>query len=224
MKRFPVTIVDNFYENPDLVRNWALSLKYNEDFEGRTPGKRTENLHNHPKFFNNFCEKLFSIFYDFNYTRLEWGVSTCFQSITKYSENPKSKLNDGWIHYDSDVFSGVIYLNPEGHLYSGTSVYEKMYKDSKETNQKEKYQLYSGIEVNEEKYEKSITANNGQFIETIRVENRYNRLVLFEGNVPHGVPSFYSSSDEPRLTQPFFVLNMKSSSSFEPLVRVKTIY
>lgn len=224
MRRFPVTIIDNFYENPDLVRNWALSLKYQRDFEGRTPGKRTESLHTYPEFFNNFCEKLFSVFYDFNHTKLEWNVSTCFQSIPKYSENPESKLNGGWIHSDGDVFSGVIYLNPDGHLYSGTSVYEKIDKNSKESNQEEKYQLYCGTSVDEKNYAKGIAANNNQFIETIRVENRYNRLVLFEGKVPHGVPSFYSSSDEPRLTQPFFVLNMRSSSSLEPLVRVKTIY
>ena len=224
MKRFPVTIIDNFYENPDLVRNWALTLDYHNDVNGRTPGKRTQSLHHYPEFFNNFCEKLFSVFYDFNHTKLDWVVSTCFQSIDKYSEDPKSKLNGGWIHSDSDVFSGVVYLNPEGQEYSGTSVYEKRSSSSKETDQEEKYKLYTGTSVSEDDYSKSIDENNDQFIETIRVENRYNRLVLFEGKVPHGVPSFYSKLNEPRLTQPFFVLKFNSSSSLEPLIRVKTIY
>ena len=32
MKQFPVTIIDNFYKNPDLVRDFALSLDYHSAF------------------------------------------------------------------------------------------------------------------------------------------------------------------------------------------------
>lgn len=35
MKKFPVTVIDNFYENPDLVRNFALSLPYYMSSDGR---------------------------------------------------------------------------------------------------------------------------------------------------------------------------------------------
>jgi hypothetical protein len=40
------------------------------------------------------------------------------------------------------------------------------------------------------------------FYESIRVENRFNRCILFDGNEHHGVPSF---GTQERLTQVFFV-------------------
>ena len=44
MKKTPAIIVDNFFDYPDLIRNWALSdeLKYMADENGTWPGERTE--------------------------------------------------------------------------------------------------------------------------------------------------------------------------------------
>jgi hypothetical protein len=49
MNFYPITIVDNFYENPDEVRQLALSQQYYpaselDNSEGIFPGKRTHEL------------------------------------------------------------------------------------------------------------------------------------------------------------------------------------
>ena len=43
MKSYPVTIVDDFFTDPDYVRDLALSSKYIES-DPRWPGRRTDYL------------------------------------------------------------------------------------------------------------------------------------------------------------------------------------
>lgn len=221
MKIFPVTVLDNFYENPDLVRQFALSLDYTTDHQGRWPGKRTASLDEvNQSFFSTFCSKLFGLFYDLDDKFINYNVITTFQSITNYSENPDSKLNGGWIHQDKCICSGVIYLNPNPQENTGTNIYNKI-----DTNisleQTEKFKLYKGKEsVNEFEYTQQLLENNSNFEETISIKNVYNRMILFEGGVYHGVQSLYSSS-EPRLTQVFFVY--KVDGARYPVVRSKVL-
>ena len=220
MKKFPITVLDNFYENPDLVRQFALSLDYHTSLEGRWPGKRTSLLHEvNLSFFDTFCNKLFSLFYDLDYIPVNYNVSTNFQSISNYSENPDSKLNGGWIHRDIEsVCSGVIYLNPNPQENTGTNIYSQIDKNIVSPIS-EKFKLYKGEEpVDEFEYTQQILENNSNFEETINIKNVYNRMILFEGGVYHGVQSLYSSL-EPRLTQVFFVY--KVGGARYPVVRSK---
>jgi hypothetical protein len=203
MKRFPITIVDDFYENPELVRDFALSQTFYPS-TGHYPGKRTSQLCNlNQQFFNNFCEKLFSLFYDFNTNTLEWNVETTFQKIGKLSENKESKFNVGWIHKDPVILSGIIYLSEDS---VGTNIYYPIDPNGNynDLHRKERDIFYSGGDVDEDEYSKSITEINSKFQESVRIDGKFNRLVLFEGGVYHGVPSFYCNN-EYRLTQVFFV-------------------
>lgn len=221
MRKFPVTVLDNFYENPDLVRQFALSLDYYTSPEGRWPGKRTSLLHEvNQSFFDTFCNKLFSLFYDLDYIPVNYNVSTNFQSISNYSENPDSKLNSGWIHRDIEsVCSGVIYLNPNPQENTGTNIYGQIDKNIPMPPISEKFKLYKGEEpVDEFEYTQQILENNSNFEETINIKNVYNRMILFEGGVYHGVQSLYSTL-EPRLTQVFFVY--KVGGARYPVVRSK---
>jgi hypothetical protein len=222
MKKFPVTVLDNFYENPDLVRQFALSLDYYTDPEGRWPGKRTATLDEvNQSFFETFCNKLFGLFYDLDDKFINYNLATTFQSVSNYSENPDSELNTGWIHQDVEcICSGVIYLNPNPQENTGTSVYSRIDGENNGLTQSEKFKLYLGKEpVNESEYAEQILENNNKFEETVSIKNVYNRMILFEGGVFHGVPSYYSSSSEPRLTQVFFV--HKAEGPRYPVVRSK---
>lgn len=222
MKKFPVTVVDNFYESPDLVRQFALSLKFNPTEDGRWPGERTKLLSEiDSSFFKIFCDKLFSLFYNFENESLSWKVETSFQKVFKFSEDRNSSFNNGWIHKDECVFSGVIYLNSNPEKNTGTSIYKIKDSEIDDNNQNEKFIFYSGKDISEEKYKKSINHNNNKFEETIRIENFYNRLVLFEGGQYHGVPSFYSNNNDARLTQVFFVKSLETESSNYPIIRMK---
>jgi hypothetical protein len=220
MKHFPVTIVDNFYENPDLIREFALSLEYHQSDGGRWPGSRSPLISElNRSFFNTFTNKLFSLFFDFDHSSLEWNVDTNFQKINKFSSDINDIKNSGWIHSDEGLFSGIVYLNPDDYLYSGTSIYKLKPGEENDCPQKTKYLHYTNSEEfdeHEHKIEKEY--NNSKYIESIRIENVYNRLVIFESGVYHGVPSFYTENNEPRLTQVFFVQNLVTSSNF-PIIR-----
>lgn len=222
MKKFPVTIVDDFYETPDLIREYALSLPYYATEDGRWPGARSPQISEvNKKLFETFNNKLFSLFFDFEKTGLEWCVESSFQQVDSFSEDKNNIKNDGWIHSDGDaIFSGVVYLNPNPKPDWGTSVYKLKPNEVDDCTQKTKFLHYSESEdFNEEEYIEEKTRNNNKFVESIRVENVYNRLIIFEGGVYHGVPSFYSDDDEARLTQVFFVKKLTSSNSNYPIIR-----
>ena len=90
---------DNFYYDPDAVREYALSLEYESlENSGIFPGSRTDNLHKIDQdFFHQSSSKLFGMFTDDN---LDWCVKMTFQKIWNYSDDKESNLNKGWIHKD----------------------------------------------------------------------------------------------------------------------------
>ena len=61
---YPITIVDDFFEDPDGIVEMAKSMKYYTPNTGNWPGTRTKNLHVEDKrFFNYFGQKLHLLFY-----------------------------------------------------------------------------------------------------------------------------------------------------------------
>jgi hypothetical protein len=218
MKYFPAMCVDNFYENPDSIREFALSQPFYKAEDGAWPGKRTKELHEiDSKFFHDFCAKVFSIYYDFAFADIEWTISTNFQLIEPLSFDKNSLKNHGWIHVDeSTVFAGIIYLNPTIDINCGTSLFKVIDEEKMKNNQttaKSNYYKY-GIDKN---YESDILDHNQNFIETMRFNNIYNRLISFDGQTYHGANNFFTDK-EPRLTQVFFVRSIKSKSK-PPLQR-----
>ena len=220
MKNFPAICVDNFYDDPDSVRELALAQNYTNTEEGRYPGKRSDPLYQiKPKMFDQFCERLFSIYYDFGKsTDVSWRIETSFQLIEPYSSNKDSYKNVGWIHQDvATVFAGIIYLNPSADPSCGTSIYQ-LKPDSKYDHvQDKRKELYdSGIDAG---YDEALKKHNDCFVETARFNNVYNRLVSFDGNSYHAANNFLTGN-EPRLTQVFFVYEMYTTS-LTPLDRMR---
>ena len=216
MKHFPITIVDNFYDDPDFVRHYALSQKFKKSETGHWPGERTQCLSLlNLTIYNNFFRKIFSLFYDLYSTELDWKAEVTFQKINNLSEDPQSYKNKGWVHCDEQQISGLVYLNPSSLENCGTSIYRLnnsfsgVFDAEKEFVREEKFKLYTGQDVSEENYSKALKSVNDKFTETIRIENVYNRLILFNGRDFHGVPSFYLPNGETRLTQVFFIRSLK---------------
>lgn len=215
---YPLLVVDNFLENPDNVREYALSLDY-YDNDGRYPGKRTKNIHTFNNDLQNYlANKFFNLFYDF-LTEVHWDISISFQLISPYNKDKNSILNQGWIHQDTDkLYAGVLYLSPTADLISGTSIY-RLKKDiilNKNLNN-EKIKFYKNNNVKE--YQKALTEWNSSFEETVSIKNIYNRLIIFDSMTWHGVPTLHSGED-PRLTCVFFVNNITALSK-PPLERIK---
>ena len=213
MRNFPSICIDNFYPDPDSIRNFALSQKYFKSEDGKWPGKRSDLIHEiNFDLFNQFSNKLFSVFYDFSTTNVRWEIETSFQLIESLSDVEDDIKNKGWVHTDdaSGILAGVIYLSPNADPNTGTSVYDLIDKSKMDqTDIKQKFYL-DGTDVGN--YDEILTKHNSGFTETIRYNNVYNRMVMWDGSQWHGVNSFYTPH-EPRLTQVFFVKKLEADSN-----------
>lgn len=212
MQDFPAICVDNFYSDPDKVRDWALSLEFKPPPAGQWPGKRSEKLHIvDPKFFNDFCCKIFSLYFDLEQVDLSWVVHTQFQLIEPFDQNPNSLKNTGWIHYDDgDIFGGIIYLTPDIDKNCGTSIHQQTRENPGKLSRYTKESFYAKGEDN--KYDEILSEHNSCFFETIEYKNIYNRMISFDGQTAHKANSFYTQI--PRLTQVFFVERCESQSKW----------
>lgn len=210
MYSFPLTVVDNFFDDPDEVRRFALAQEYEKDPNSVWPGSRSKLLHElHPLFFEQLFNKLFSIFYTNTLAEVAWGVDALFQKV-------EGGYGDGWVHTDSAytspedkrqvVMSGIIYLTPNMPINSGTSIYrlKKGVLAPHTVMNTFKQQHYNGA-LTKEDTESYRRMNNDQYEETVRVGSVYNRLVTFEANQHHAAQSFFGEGDESRLTLVFFV-------------------
>lgn len=205
----PTTIVDNFLEYPQLWRDIALSCEYFPDPENKWPGLRSKALHEIDDVaFQQFSKRIFSIFYDLKSETINWRMNVYFQKMP-------SNIEGGWIHHDADVIAGVLYLTPNANPNSGTIFYRPK-KVCTILHVDKKQQEISGTKktTDIQKYKKE---NNDQFEETIRVNNVYNRLVLFDCNIPH--TANINLGDEERLSMVFFVerINVR----FTPIQRME---
>lgn len=203
MNLYPVTIVENFYDNPDAIRKFALSQEYiyckdRKNFEYVYPGGRTKDLFDlDKKLHENICKKLISVFHNAEHDVMGWALSTNFQSVG-------AEYQEGVIHTDQNtVFAAVLYLTPNAPLDSGTSLFRK----NKNFNQK-KYEQAST--VNEKKFKAGElimdTSYHHMFDEIVRVNNVYNTLILYEGRHFHSANKFFGKTlQDSRLAQVFFI-------------------
>ena len=215
---YPITIVDDFFEDPDAIVEMANGLKYYPPDTGNWPGMRTKQLHLvEDRFFNYLGEKIHLLFHD--NSPGYWNMQTHFQKITPFCEDKYHQLNRGWIHQDIDThFGGIVYLNKDTEPDTGTSIYKAkkgfalQYKE--EIGMKEA--LYRGEDVNIDDYVKAYDAAHAQYVETVKIENVYNRFVMFNNKTHHGVQTFGTKE---RLTLNFF--GMQMTGKIAPLRRAR---
>jgi hypothetical protein len=207
---FPTLIVDNFFEEPDKVRNFALNLEYKKDTDNRWPGKKSELLHNvEPLFFDLVMCKIINLFIS-NSTDINYNSFMTFQLVD-------DTYDSGWVHEDSgsSVLTSIIYLTP-GQI-SGTSLYKKndtiKYRDS--TFVKEKREVFALQQSNE----KTKNLHNEQYTESVNIKGQYNRMIIFESHNYHAAHKFIGDTlDTSRLTLVSFI-NINTSVINLPVVR-----
>lgn len=220
MNLYPVTIVNDFYEDPDEIRTFALAQDYKYchelDETYGWPGCRTEDLSVlNQDLYQKVCMKIVSLFHNSEHDVMRWQITTSFQLVSE-------EFGRGLIHQDGNVvFAGIIYLSPNSPLDSGTSIFRKN-------------NLF-----NEDRYKQALNHNDvclttnkqpcfdyhEMFEETVRVNNVYNSLILFEGDQYHSANTFFGKTKEnSRLTQTFFVRRVDAQKhSVFPINRVKSI-
>jgi len=132
----PFTCVDNFFKYPDVVRKYALAQPFfkhsNYPYRGHPikgkawPGTRTKELRDINKpLFDQLCNKIFALFYDFKTTSVAWNVSAVFHLTDSSHQNFKNR-----IHQDQSGTSGLIYLTPNINKEAGTTLYDKNKKET----------------------------------------------------------------------------------------------
>lgn len=220
MTLFPITVVDNFLEDPDSLADYAEGL----DFTYRSkdyPGLRSDYIHNiSPDLYNYISNKILSIFYQKDPV---YQIVMQFQKINPFSEDKWNAKNRGWIHQDkAALFGGILYLTKNPDPDAGTSIYSKKSEYSLFSKQdnllkaKEKLYGHEKKEIDEDSFEKIYNVYHDRFEETLRVKNIFNRLLLFDGQQYHGVRTY---GDRERLTIAFFAETVAEAGPY-PLRRV----
>lgn len=220
MNLYPVTVISDFYEKPDEIRKYALAQKYtyrhemNGDLEYVFPGCRTKELRElSMSLYEKVCKKLISIFHIPEHDVMQWQIKTSFQIV-------EGEYGHGLIHQDDNtVFAGVLYLTPDAPLEGGTSLFRK----NKSYDEALYWKL---VKENDERFKRKEPIDfsyHSMFDEVVRVNNVYNTLIIFEGDIHHCANNFFGDTKQnSRLAQVFFItkIDANKKNSF-PVLRMK---
>jgi hypothetical protein len=221
MIKTTITILDNFFDNPDKIRDYELSLEYEKNPEGRWPGVRSKPIHEiNPLLFNELCRRVLSIYFDLEQisSGISWQASIQFQKVDK-------SYVSGWVHTDHpSVITAIVYLNKNPNINSGTSMYKLknniLLPDSDKLNTY-KHNAFKG-KINIENVKEKKEENNNQYVEVVKVHNQYNRILAFDAGLAHSAQDFFGDNDEePRLTLVIFFNELRVTRS--PIERVHFI-
>jgi hypothetical protein len=214
----PVSVVDGFFDEPDQIRNYALGLTSEPDSEGKWPGSRTANLAEiNPKLFDHTCRRIASLFWD---TRdpnefVQWQAQGGFQLVD-------SSYQSGWVHHDAgeELFTAIIYLTPNASTSTGTSIWElkdrivpipTAAKEAKFPALRQELDATTATLARQEL--------NNYYTESIRVNNKYNRAIIFDSHLYHAAGEFDTLTED-RLTLTIFFSKL-GSSKLSPIQRLK---
>ena len=200
---YPLIIKDNFFPDPDAIEKIAIESNYCVDYEAIYPGVRSQCLSEiNRRLFLFISDKIFGLIHDI--IPSSFNMSIKFQKIKPFVEGDKwNKKNLGWIHKDSCLFGGVVYLDKNPDFDSGTSVYKSKDGYSLQTNESMEIKIdhYGGKKVSQYEYDRGYDYVRDQYEETLRIPNLYNRLVLLPGNQWHCMTT---TGDKERYTITFF--------------------
>lgn len=175
--KFNLVIAENFYDNVDEVRQFALSQSF--DVKGNYPGARTK------PFLNESIKEAISTLVSPAGKVTNWHEDTGYTGAFQIcSANDRT-----WIHADSfNTWAAVCYLTPNAPLSGGTALYQH-----KASGHREK------IDANYE-------SNDYTKWEVVdRIGNIYNRIVMYRGNLFHASVDYFGSTyEDGRLFQTFF--------------------
>jgi hypothetical protein len=179
--RTNLIIVDDFYGDPDSVRNFALEQEYN--VTGNFPGARTQSCLT-PAIKETIQTIVWYAGGEVTNWYAEHGYTGSFQ---------KTYASDrSWIHTDHfNKWAAVCYLTPDAPLTGGTGLF--LYK---------KNQARTAEQMAGESYD---AQDMTKWEKVDVVANRYNRLVLYRGDLFHSSLDYFGSTDtDCRLFQVFF--------------------
>ena len=187
-------IIDNFYDNVDEVRKYALSLDYQNPENHGAVGFRSESGRKIYKGTKEFFEHLLNVKIQDDNKVGGWNYSTngCFQWCPKGTQLV--------YHCDSQNYAGIVYLTPDAPCNCGTSLLRhKEYKIKDNTIFT--YDDWHELIVNKD----NLFIDKSPWEEVDNFGNIYNRLVLFNSHNVHSVSEYFGNNiNNSRLFQLFF--------------------
>ena len=191
-------VVDNFYANPNAVRNFALNTEY-EELGGRNwPGR--DSLYEHGK------EELTSMVSEIVGQKL---ITKSCNKCSYFRMTKEEEYGVQDIHFDPNpglVWAGVIYLTPTLHSTGGTKFWKH-----KQTEWEFAPTQQQAIKHNIQSHEDMVNFFNiegkdrNKWDETDNIAFKYNRLVMFNPFLFHSNGDWFGTTNEnARLVQLLF--------------------
>ncbi len=180
-------IVDDFYNNPEEVREHALQ----QDFgvSGNYPGRRTKTMIN-----DSIKETISNLLRPHAGEVTNWndenGGYTGAYQYTLASDR-------SWVHHDNTTsWAGVCYLTPNPPLSAGTALYRHI----------ETQCVRNPTDEQLSEYVDSHGQDLTKWEVTDKISNVYNRLILYRGDYYHMSQDYFGSTlNNGRLFQTFFI-------------------
>lgn len=180
-------IIDNIYENPYKIREYALTQTY--EHHTYHPGIRTNYTYMQPELYA-LLEKVF-LSYNLQIT----NIHNHFQ----YNTADEST----WIHHDNiddngeNTYAGIIYLTPNAPILGGTATYK--YIDGN----------MDRLDTELLQNKKNVTANSkdsSKWLKITQVGNIFNRLVIYNSSSYHSSMEYFGNNiQDSRLMQLLFI-------------------
>lgn len=177
-------IVDDFYSNPDAVREFALNQEFS--VKGSYPGNRTKSF-----LTEDVKDTIANIVRFAGGNVTDWFVYPDGDTYTGAFQMCTS-LDRTWIHSDYyNMWAGVCYLTPDAPVSGGTALYRHKLSGEREF-------------IENSVYEKD-AYDYTQWEMVDRIGNIYNRLILYPGKLYHAsIDYFGQNHNNGRLFQTFF--------------------
>ena len=166
----PIVYIDNFYKNPDKVRNLALRCPgtNNPRVCGNLPGVRVDmnmNLDHMHEIWQQIAENVYGLKMDEVKTFKEACNNVPFSVNVTQSEFTNTLPHvDYPLEYDTRGWAGLIYLNKPKECKGGTGFY-----------------TYKGLQV--EPDQSGIDKNGFELVHL--AEMKYNRFIMYPSNILH---------------------------------------
>jgi hypothetical protein len=191
-------VIDNFYENPYEVREFAINKFDQYKCHNYHPGKRSLSYATckHKELFNNMVEPYFGKIILFNTSHDTSDEASYDNPNGAFQYNIGSDKT--WIHVDNcnTNWGGIIYLTPDAPLSGGTGFFKHVdgNMDSFDTEK-----LNNNVNISKD------ASDITKWKLVSSVGNVFNRLILFRSNQYHASLDYFGTNiNNGRLIQLFF--------------------
>ena len=183
-RRHKILIFDDFYKNPDLVRNLCFKIPptNNSSSISGFPGTRVACVLDMDELQNKIMNMI-TVNYS-NVKNMRYDENKFLVNITKKTEDSVSRIKIPHMDIvgpDMRVFASSIYLNTEeeiGNNTYGTSFYKNIKINATHYNDIKNYEVYKKMyDISDE--------DDYQLLN--RVKMKYNRCILYDGLLLHSI-------------------------------------